>query len=144
MRVFHGDSKTPIYHVWHAMISRCRNSKHKAYYNYGGRGIKVCKEWCDYLTFREWAVNNGYDESLTLERIDTDGNYCPENCIWATMKRQQNNRRNNHLITHNGETKTITEWASALGINENTLRSRIIKCKWGIEKAFTSPLRKWT
>lgn len=144
MRVFHGDSKMSIYHVWHAMINRCRNPKLKAYPNYGGRGIEVCKKWHDYLTFKEWAVNNGYNKSLTLERIDVDGNYCPENCTWTTMKRQSNNRRNNHLIAHNGKTKTITEWANALGINENTLRSRIIKCNWSIEKAFATPLRKWT
>lgn len=142
MRVFHGDSKKSIYNVWHGMVNRCRNPILKVYPRYGGRGIKVCEEWHDYFIFKEWAMNNGYDESLTIERKDNNGNYCPENCAWVTMKQQQNNKSNSHRITYNGQIKTITEWGDVLGISAITLRSRIIKCGWSTEKAFSAPIRK--
>ena len=104
-------SNKRLYRIWGTMRHRCQNPKRKDYKYYGARGIKVCEEWGDFSTFYEWAINNGYNDTLTLDRVDANGNYEPSNCKWATMKEQGNNKTNNHLITYNGETKTIAQWA---------------------------------
>lgn len=119
------------------MKQRCRDTTHVHYHNYGGRGIKVCNEWLnDYSAFRDWALANGYQEKLTLDRIDNDGDYCPENCRWQTIKQQSNNRRTNKFITFNGTTKTMAEWADHLGITRHCLYQRF-KIGWSVEKALT-------
>ena len=124
----HGQTGTRLYKAWESMRQRCYNPKKDHYKDYGGRGIVVCDEWLnDFQAFYDWAMANGYAENLTLDRMDADGNYCPENCRWATVKEQQNNRRNNHLITYNGETHTIAEWSEIVGVNRNTLKGRIRK-----------------
>lgn len=110
--LYKGNSKR-IYGIWYKMNDRCYNEKGMWYHNYGGRGITVCKEWQEYegfLRFQEWALNNGYQEGLTLERVDNDGNYCPDNCTWATRKQQSNNQRTNKRLTMDGETKTLAMW----------------------------------
>ena len=136
----HGDSDTRLYGTWRNMINRCKNPHVGGYPDYGARGIEVCEEWKNsFEAFRDWALANGYRDDLTIERKDTNGNYCPENCCWATMKEQQNNRRNSHNLEYNGQVKTIAQWANHTGIAENTIRSRL-KYGWSIEKALTEPV----
>lgn len=136
----HGKSKTRIYKIWLQMRRRCYDSNQKNYELYGGRGITVCDEWeHDFMTFYNWAMINGYKEDLTLDRIDVNGNYCPENCRWATKKVQANNRRNNHLITHNGETHTVAEWSEIANIPYVTLEHRI-NAGWNTHDALTTPI----
>lgn len=137
----HGETGNRLYVCWQHMKNRCNNPSKKYYCNYGGRGISVCPEWEDYQTFRNWALSNGYNDDLTIDRIDVDGNYCPENCRWTTMVEQQNNRRNNHFVDYNGETRTLAEWSRIIGINYDVLQMRINKLNWPIEKAFNTPVR---
>lgn len=120
------------------MKSRCTDSNSVVYPDYGGRGITVCDEWMQsYESFRDWAINNGYQENLTLDRIDVNGNYCPDNCRWVSMKVQSNNKRNNRTIVYLGESHTISEWSDITGINKGTLRYRL-DAGWTAEKALTT------
>jgi hypothetical protein len=121
----HGMKSTRLYATWESMKRRCNNPNAKSYKHYGGRGICVCGQWNRFEAFAQWAVENGYSDELTIERIDTDGNYEPSNCCWKTQKDQQNNRRNNHRIAINGVTKTLSQWAESSGINPKTILSRI-------------------
>lgn len=112
-----GDYHNKLYKTWRGMRERCNSPYCRIYGRYGGRGIRVCPEWDnDFLAFREWALNNGYSDDLTIDRIDVNGNYEPSNCRWTTNKQQANNRRTNILITYNGETHTISEWSDITGI----------------------------
>lgn len=121
----HGMRCSRLYQTWLDMKGRCFNPKDKAFCNYGGRNITVCDEWAkDFHAFHEWAMDNGYEPHLTIERINNDGNYEPNNCRWATRIEQQNNKRNNRRITMNGETHTLAEWAKITGIKYSTLYSR--------------------
>lgn len=119
----HGKSHDRIYGIWKNMNARCRDMNNESY---GGRGITVCKDWQnDFKNFYNWAVENGYSESLTIDRIDVNGNYCPENCRWATDKEQARNTRYNRIFEYNGETKCLAEWCEVFGIIYNTAFSRI-------------------
>ena len=118
--------KHPLYKRYYSMKARCYNKNSQAYSNYGGRGIKICDEWLsDFMNFYNWAMENGYNEKLTLDRINNNGNYEPSNCRWITDYEQRFNKRNNRLLTINGETKTITEWAQISNLNVHTIYSRI-------------------
>ena len=136
----HGKRHMRIYRIWASIHERCNYPAHKYYKNYGGRGIRVCAEWDDFFMFYEWALANGYQEGLTIDRIDTNGNYEPSNCRWVTMKVQNNNRRNNHLVTYKGQTKTLSEWAEEFQINRYTLYKRI-QAGWSVEKALETPVQ---
>lgn len=132
---------TRLYRAWLNMKSRCLNPNTPKFKNHGGRGIAVCDEWInDYVNFHNWAINHGYSDFLTLERKDNDGNYEPSNCTWTTYSRQNLNKRDNHFITHNGETKTLSMWADISGISRSTLHERIFIKGWDIEKALNSPI----
>lgn len=119
----------PWYPSWHSMLDRCENPNVENYPLYGGRGIKVCAEWHDIQEFEKWTEQTGYESGLTLDRIDVNGDYCPNNCRWATRKEQANNRRNTLYITFLGETHTLSEWAEMLGVNRSTLSSRYYRGK---------------
>ncbi len=118
-------SKTKLYENWCNMKRRCYNKKNKDYYNYGGRGIVVCDEWLnDFDVFYNWAYQNGYEDGLTLDRINSSGNYEPNNCRWATRKQQANNTRRNVLLTYNGKTQNMRQWADELGISYYNISKR--------------------
>jgi len=121
----HGLCGTKLYSVWRNMLTRCEYEKGKSYKDYGGRGIKVCKEWHDPKVFLQWAMENGYREGLEIDRKDTNGDYCPENCRFIPQIDNAHNKRNNRLLTVNGETKTMSEWARETGCNITTILERL-------------------
>lgn len=135
---FHGLSFTPLYYIWGAMMQRCTNPRCKAYQHYGARGIKICEDWRNFKSFYNWAIPAGYREGLSIERIDVNGDYCPQNCKWIYRAEQQKNKRNNHLITHEGKTQTISQWAEEYNIPYARLYARITKYNWSIEKALNT------
>lgn len=109
--IVHGDTGSRLYVCWQHMIRRCEKESDHAFLNYGGRGISVCEEWHKYESFKLWAESSGYADDLTLDRINVNGNYEPDNCRWLTLKEQQKNKRTNTYLEFNGEVKTIGEWA---------------------------------
>ena len=137
-----GKHSTRLYNIWACMRDRCNNSNERAYQYYGGRGISVCDEWKDYLLFKKWALDNGYNDSLTIDRIDVNEGYSPQNCRWATMLEQSNNRRSNHYLTFNGKTASIADWARKTGISASAIRQRINIYGWSVEQALTIPSKK--
>lgn len=126
---------TKLYHVYCGMKRRCYNLNDRSYHNYGGRGITICDEWESFENFQKWALENGYSESLWIDRIDNDKGYSPDNCRWTTPKEQQNNKRTCIFITINGVTKSLTMWAEEAGIKPSTLQRRI-KLGWKEEDLF--------
>lgn len=135
----HGMSFSPTYKSWESMYTRCTNPKSIGWKNYGGRGIKLSKRW---MTFSNFLEDMGErPEGKTLDRIDVNGNYCKENCRWSTPKHQGNNRRNNRRITHEGETKTVAEWADKMKVNRQVLLERF-KMGWSVERTLTTPVRE--
>lgn len=134
----HGESGTKLYRRWKGIIERCNYKNHFAYHRYGGRGISVCKEWIDdFLTFKEWAVNNGYQGFGEVDRINNDGNYEPNNCRIVTRKQNCRNKSNNHNATMNGETKCLSEWAEQYNTTPDLLYHRINNMGWSLEKALS-------
>lgn len=135
----HKMAHTRLYNTWENMRKRCYKKQDKHYKWYGARGIKTCEEWKnDFVPFMNWALNNGYNEKLTLDRIDVNKDYTPENCRWVNWITQQRNKRSNHLLTYKNKTLCISEWADIYNINRSTLSYRIKK-GWSIEKALNTP-----
>lgn len=126
----------PWYGSYHSMMDRCYRKTSANYKFYGGRGISVCDEWQNAKMFGEWAENNGYIPGLSLDRIDPDKDYSPDNCRWVTAYEQANNRRNTLFLTANGETHTISEWSRITGIKRSTINNRIFR-GWTHERALT-------
>ena len=115
-----------LYTIWRDMKRRCSDPEREEYENYGARGIKVCNEWLtNFHAFYNWAINSGYNDTLTIERIDVNGNYEPTNCKWATREEQANNKRDNHFLTYNGKTQTVSQWSRELNISISTILRRI-------------------
>lgn len=139
----HGLSrKSRLYNVWKGMRERCNNQNSESYARYGGRGITVCDEWNDYYAFYKWSMNHGFDESLpasycTIDRIDNNAGYSPDNCRWTTQKEQARNRSTNHLLTMDGDSKTIVEWSESTGIPERIIANRVNVCGWDEISALT-------
>jgi len=130
---------SPTFHSWAGMMARCSNPLHKAFHLYGGRGILVCERW---HTFSNFLEDMGVKpEGLSLDRIDNSLSYSPENCRWATPSQQARNKRNNRMLTLNGETKCLQEWAEIVGITQSSLACRL-KTGWSIEDALTIPKTK--
>lgn len=139
----HGMTKSRLYYEWSNMKARCYNTKGIMYHRYGARGIRVCDEWLKFDNFMEWALSTGYTDELTIERIDIDENYCPENCKWIPRAAQAWNKCNSHFLTAFGETKTIGEWAASSGLKYDTIERRINAYGWSPEDAVSiKPHRK--
>ncbi len=139
----HGQSQTSTFFVWCSMRQRCQNPTVPCYKNYGGRGIRVCDRWNE--SFENFIEDMGLkpSERYTVERRNTNGNYEPTNCYWGTWKEQNNNRRNNHLITYQGRTQTMAQWAEETGIAYKILSHRVYR-QWPEHRLFSTPRRSPT
>lgn len=137
----HGDNKvgeqTKLYRAWANMKCRIKHPTERDGENY--KNISYCQEWEQYLPFKEWALSNGYKDHLTLDREDVYGNYEPSNCRWVSQKVQQRNKTNNKMVEWNGKIQCLSAWAEELGIERDTLKSRILR-GWTVERAFTEPM----
>lgn len=123
----HGQSRTRLHRIWTYMRERCNNPNNPRYFRYGGRGIRVCAEWSGetgFETFMLWAIQNGYSDELTVDRIDNDGDYSPQNCRWVSPKAQSNNRSSGRYITVDGEKKTVAQWSDQLGLKRPGIYKR--------------------
>lgn len=131
-----------IYDIWRAMKERCYNPNNISYKNYGGRGICVCDEWINnYPSFRDWAISSGYKDDLSIDRIDCEKDYSPENCRWASRKQQNNNTRHNTIIFAFGKSQTLSQWSEEVGLSTDVISARIKRLGWSAEDALSKPLR---
>jgi len=141
----YGESRERLHNIWYLMKYRCENTQSPAYARYGGRGIKVCSEWNDgisgYFAFKKWALHNGYSDTLTLDRIDNNGDYQPSNCRWVGSEVQNNNKRNNIRYEYNGKSLTVFQFAREYGLPPKTLWRRL-HYGWSLERALSQPIRK--
>ena len=135
----HGQYGTRLYNIWSNMKWRC-SPKDKDHHYYDN-GVKVCKEWEEFASFYEWSINNGYSPSLTIDRIDNNGDYTPFNCRWVNAKVQANNRSTNHFIQVGDEIKTLSQWMEIFGIGKASFYKRLAK-GWSEEDAITTPSKK--
>ena len=135
----HGQKGTKLYNTWRGMRNRTRNKSHRQYKDYGGRGIKVCDEWNSFENFYKWAMENGYKEGLSIDRINNDKDYCPENCKFSTRIEQANNKRNNHILTFCGKSQNLEQWSKEKGLTRGTIYSRLRK-GWSVEKTLGTPM----
>lgn len=130
----HGGRYTRLYNIWLNMKQRCSNPKASHYEYYGGKGVSVCEEWKkSFSTFRDWPLSNGYEDGLTIDRIESDKDYCPENCRWVTHLKQMSNTTRNVMLTYQGETHSLSEWSRIVGVPYGTLKSRL-RYGWSVER----------
>lgn len=133
------DWKNPIYRVWAGIKKRCLDKNYVNYKHYGGRGIEICDEWKNSsVTFINWAINNGYQKGLQIDRIDNDGNYSPENCRFVTVKINNRNTRRTKIISYLGETKSLAEWCELLELNYYFIYNRLW-LGWDFQDAISKP-----
>ena len=138
--ITHGMTNTKLYRIYKGMKDRCYNPNCSNYNRYGGRGIEICDEWLnDKTLFFKWALDNGYEEGLSIERINVNGGYSPDNCCWIEISQQCDNKRQNIMIRINGEIHNATYWAKKYNVSPNRVR-RGYKLGWSIEKIFNMPL----
>lgn len=130
-----------LFRIWSNIKTRTMNPKSPQYIDYGGRGIKLDRTWLNFEIFYKWSMTNGYEENLSIDRINVNGDYTPNNCRWADVKTQANNRRNNINITLGHSTKTLTQWCDTFNLNYRTVQDRI-KRNWSIETALLTPVSK--
>lgn len=136
----HRKSESILYHIWCGIKARCHNPQNKSYMRYGGRGIAICLEWeTSFEVFYNWAIRNGYKPGLTIDRIDNDKGYYPDNCRWTTEVIQARNRRSNRLLQFQGDIRPIAEWAEIRGIPYGTLLDRL-RHGWSVERALVEPI----
>ncbi len=139
----HGGRRSRLYRIWTGMKTRCYDKNCRCFPNYGGKGIKVCNEWMGengFETFRRWALDNGYSDGLSIDRINVEGDYSPDNCRWANTYTQANNTTASRYITINGKTQTVAEWEKETGIKSGTIRYRIDKMHLSPEEAISRPV----
>ena len=138
----HGLRNHPLYFVWNGMRDRCYKETHPRYKDWGGRGVKFCDRWLNFKNFYD-DMSPTYQKGLTIDRIDNDGDYSPDNCRWATHKEQANNQRSNRVLEFNGKNQTLAQWSEELNINYDALRDRLNE-EWSVEDALTTPVIKNT
>ena len=137
----HGERFTKLYTIWLNMKQRCNSAKPR-YKAWHGRGIKVCPEWDkSFLAFKTWACANGYKDGLTIDRVDVNGDYCPENCRWISKREQSWNKTNTRYFEYKGTKKCLSEWSAVTGISLATLRTRVYNLGWSIEKALETEVK---
>jgi hypothetical protein len=141
-RITHHHTGTRLYRIWRNMRTRCENPNDYHFKFYGERGIAVCNEWQTFEPFYEWAMTNGYCDNLTIDRINNDGNYEPNNCRWVTQREQSNNTRKKRLLTYNGVTLSMADWAYIFDIRPISLAYRL-NHGWSIDKALNTPVRSY-
>lgn len=136
----HGKTETRLYHIWRTMKARCFDKNSCKYSRYGGRGITMSEEWKNsFMAFHDWAVSNGYNEELSIDRMDNNKGYFPDNCRWATAEEQANNTSTNVIINHKGATGTLSQMARNYGLKPSVVSKRI-KRGWSVQRALETPL----
>lgn len=134
-RIHHPESER-LLRIWRAMLHRCYKETDEHYDYYGGRGIKVCDDWHDFENFQNWALANGYTDDLTIDRVDGDKDYCPENCSWTTMTVQNNHKSDTKWLTYKGKTQSLSDWCRELGLDYFRTKTRLNSLGWSVEDAF--------
>ena len=145
----HGMSNTRLFHIWMGLKHRCTNPNFCDAKLYSERGITICDEWKnDFTAFYDWSMLNGYNDSLSIDRIDSNGNYCPQNCRWANHYVQANNRRNSNIVTYHGNSNNLDDMCRSLNVNSKVIRSRMKRNNLSFEEAvdnyeYTSPFKEY-
>ena len=134
-RVHHPENER-LLRIWRAMLHRCYKETDEHYDYYGGRGIKVCDDWHDFEAFQKWALVNGYADNLTIDRLDGNKDYCPENCSWVTMTVQNNHKSDTKWLTYKGKTQSLSDWCRELGLDYFRTKARLNSLRWSVEDAF--------